>query len=224
MKQLDYIQKGKVVLFTGTRADVNSLRKFGVLAGGLDRPLDIDPLTQKYVVNKERTLKRVLDEFGLEKWQVPRWCYEYELQYEKDEPIHIHFCLNFENAQGYSDMGGEPAYCIRENILNWLNNINDMPPKENIELKKSISEQAKLGNGIKRYVVVTIVNLNDPRLQKDFLNIISHWLGLIQSKKLTEQEIERYCFQESAYEVRYYGDIKPKDILGIVQVDKPDFP
>jgi hypothetical protein len=224
MRQLDRVRKGKVILFHGTRAKPDSLRKLGILAGGLDRPLDIDPSTQKYPINKERTLERVLTEFGLKKSEVPNWCYKGELQYEENEPIHIHFCLNFDSATGYADIGGEPAYCIRKNILSWLSGIADEPYYKYRELHRSLSNKAKISNGKKSYVIVVERNLNDPRLENEFRESVKQWLEVIDKGTLTEDEVEQHCFQRSSYEVRYFGDIKPEEILGVVQINPEDFP
>lgn len=61
---LDDCKEKKMILFHGTRADVESIRERGLLAGGLDRTVK-DPATGNYVVNKERTLERVLARFTL---------------------------------------------------------------------------------------------------------------------------------------------------------------
>ena len=88
-----------IYLFHGTRASPASILERGLIAGGLDRECE-DPITTKYLVNKEATLKRVLAEFDLRKEDVPEWTYRGELSYEMDRPIHTHFELSFDNACG----------------------------------------------------------------------------------------------------------------------------
>jgi len=203
-----------IKLYHGTRADPESLKEYGLLAGGLDRT-EKDPRTQKYIVNKERTLQRILAEFGLTKSDIPEWCYRGELEYEANLPIHIHFCLNFKNAEGYSFMGGEPAYCIRSNILTWLEIKRiaknkkiipeevtmDMIPKE---ILWKIKEWAAKINGSQRHVVETEIELNDDRIEKSALETI-HKLEKFKNRF-------KDIFETTAMEIRYYGDISPNKL------------
>lgn len=223
--------KDEIIMFHGTRADPKSIREKGLLAGGLDRIVQ-DPMTEKYIVNKEATLQRVLEEFWFtDKSQIPEWCYKGELNYEKDEPIHIHFELNYENVKGYADMGGEPAYCIRRHILMWLEmlkwavvNDEDLSEGEDYswvskEMREYINNFAKESNGEKCYVVAVKLDLNDPRLDKRGTDAIYRVRKAIAEGKVKRTEKE--FWQTSAWEIRYYGDIAPEDILGIIQVQPP---
>ena len=209
-----------IILYHGTRASPTSIRELGLIAGGLDRTVK-DPLTEKYIVNKERTLQRVLDEFGLKKDDIPPWVYQGELDYEKDEPIHIHFEISLDNATGYADMGGEPAYVMRNHIMNWLDmkRLGDIETclwaqgEEGKRLHKENNRRAKLVNGEKTYVVVVKLSLDDGRMDTRAKQTL--W----RMYKAYEDGLVGKSVFNHAYEVRYYGDIAPEDILGIVQVE-----
>jgi hypothetical protein len=198
-----------MILYHGTRANSDSIRQQGLLAGGLDRGA-IDPITQKYVVNKEKTLARVLAEFGLRKDQVPSWIYQGELEYEKDEPLHLHFELSFENVKGYADMGGESAYCIRKNLLIWLNGIENMKDP----LVKNLDRQAKEANGLIPIIVKIEVNENDPRIDRRIKETWARVRQIIAEDKIKDTFEE--FWESQSHEVRYYGDIPPDKILEII--------
>ncbi len=212
----------ELMLFTGTRANPESIKKNGLLAGGLDRG-DIDPLTQKYIINKEKTLARVLSEFGLVKKDIPDYIYRGELEYEANRPTHIHLCLDFNNAAGYSWMGGEPAYCIRRNLLEWLA-LRELGGE--LDLSKlgrarlnEIDYQAAMANGPKQYVVVVKIRMDDPRLEQDTKDLIARFEKLVEERGFVMRDLLKH----STWEVRYFGDIAPENILGMVQISARDF-
>lgn len=193
-----------IKLYHGTRANPDSIMALGLLAGGLDR-VESDPIEQVYRVNKERTLQRVLKEFNLTKAQVPEWTYRGELEYEEGYPIHIHFEINPENAKGYADMGGEPAYCIRRNLMIWLAGISNVSQIEVKDQLKEINKKAKEVNGPQPYLVEVELNWDDPRIDKD-------------AKKSIERILEFKGSLDNwghTLEVRYYGDVPPENIKSI---------
>jgi len=192
-----------------------------LLAGGLDREAK-DPLEQRYITNKEKTLTRILSEFGLKKEEVPTWIYSGELEYEANQPTHIHFCLNFNNAAGYAWMGGEPAYCIRRALLEWLA-LKELGDQDDMSLlsrvkREEIDLKAATANGPKQYVVVVRIQLDDPRLEQSTRELITRY------EKLSDEG--RYLYKDllaqSTWEVRYFGDIAPTNIIGIVQVSSKE--
>lgn len=210
----------KLRLYQGTRANPTSIRELGLLAGGLDGN-GYDPLDRKYIVNKEATLKRVLKEFNLEKGDVPEWTYKGELEYEQDLPTHIHFEMSFDNALGYADMGGEPAYVIRYYIACWIvgkimsllgHDPAVMPWNYDRDLHDQINRWAKEQNGPKRYVVVVEVDTEDPRVDPVAVEKVERIQRLVDEGELDED------VWKSPYEIRYFGDIPPDKIIGIVQV------
>jgi len=207
----------KLRLYHGTRANPELLLKHGLLAGGLDRT-EPDPIDQVYRVNKERTLERVLNEFGLSKHQVPEWIYRGELQYEEGTPIHTHFELNPDNAAGYADMGGEPAYCIRYNLLIWLAGISDRSCVEIREQLQELKRQAKLANGPVPYVVEVEIDFDDPRLEQDARDMIGRVEQAIAEGKI-KRSIEEF-WKMGAHEVRYFGDVPPEKIKSITPVEE----
>ena len=211
--------KKEILVFHGTRADPNSIREKGLIAGGLDRKIK-DPLTERYIVNKEATLQRVLGEFGLRKEEIPEWCYRGELQYEKDDPIHIHFEMSFDNAIGYADMGGEPAYLIRYHIRTWLEakKLGDETTclwHLDRKLSREVNRWAKEANGKHTYVVAVKLDLDDPRVDKQAVETIRRIEKVLQEGKFHVGE----DIWKHPMEIKYYGDIAPERILGIVQVD-----
>jgi len=216
----------EVILFHGTRANPKSITEKGLLAGGLDRKVK-DPLTEKYIVNKETTLQRVLKEFGLKKENVPEWTYKSELNYEKDQPIHIHFENSFVNACGYADMGGEPAYLIRKGIMDWIR-MREIGDEETVlyhtdpERAKLHNKIAKEANGKTCYVIAVRIKLDDPRLEKRAKDIILR-VKKAMDDGLIENDWLKF-WNRNAHECRYYGDIKPEGILGIVAIDPKNLP
>lgn len=219
----------EVILFHGTRANPKSIMEKGLLAGGLDRKVK-DPITEKYIVNKETTLQRVLKEFGLKKEEVPEWTYSGELEYEKDLPIHIHFENSFANACGYADMGGEPAYCIRRNIMDWLDmkklgNDEDVlysQGEEGLKRHKVNNAKAKKANGSICYVVAVKIRLDDSRLEQRAKDTIRR-VKEVMKKGLIKDSWYKW-WNRNSHECRYYGDIKPEDIVAIVAVDPENVP
>lgn len=207
----------EILVFHGTRADPESIRKRGLIAGGLDRKVK-DPTAERYIVNKKATLQRVLNEFGFEKKDVPEWCYSGELEYEKDQPIHVHFEMSFDNAIGYADMGGEPAYIFRYSIMSWLE-AKKLGDEETAlsymdkKLSEKVNARAKEGNGKHTYVIAVKLDLDDPRIDEQAVNRIRKIEKAIEEGKVGK-EIWR-----QPMEIRYYGDVSPERILGIVQVD-----
>lgn len=202
----------KLTLYHGTRANPELIRKHGLLAGGLDRD-KVDPATQKYVVNKEKTLKRVLAEFNLTKGKVPAWIYRGELEYESDKPIHLHLEMCKENAKGYADMGGEPAYCIRYNLLIWLNKLHKHLASD--PRLKELNRQAKLANGPVPYVIKVEIDEEDPRLDpmaKETFTRVRQAIAEGKIKRTFEEFWDHPC------EIRYFGDIPPDKILEITPV------
>lgn len=213
-----------MILYHGTRANPESIRKYGLLVHGHDG-------------SKEETCDRVLTEFGLTREQVPSWVYQGELDYERGRADHSHLCVNRGTASGYADMGGEPAYVIRSHVLLWLNQRRlsalrywDEKKKrvtwdcrangKERALRRELNEQAKMKNGHRKYVLTINIDDDDPLLEKDVFEVIGR-LREFDNKNGPRHDGKgwlEHFFEGDPFEVRYNGNIPPEWILKIEEV------
>jgi hypothetical protein len=210
-----------MILYHGTRGNPESILEHGLKPHGLDS-------------SKEETIDRVLSEFGLTRETVPEWVWKGELEYERRRGQgHSHLCLNTETAAGYSNMGGEPAYVIRRNVLRWLNQdkVDKLWEQDRRngthELNKFLNvldREAKEATGKTRYVLTLDVDPNDPALEKDVFETIKNFEKAEKRGELEKGDLDEFL-KNDTYEVRYYGVISPHKIIAIEEVEdeKPVF-
>ena len=68
-------------------------------------------------------------------------------------------------------------------------------------------------------MVIVKLDLNDPRIEQLGRDTILRVRKAIEDGKV--KDTERGFWKRNAFEVRYFDDISPEDIVGIVQVQPP---
>jgi hypothetical protein len=205
-----------MILYHGTRGNPESILEHGLKPHGLDE-------------SKEATIDRVLAEFGLTKETVPEWVWKGELEYEKQRGQgHSHLCLNTETGAGYSDMGGEPAYKIRQGILWWQNHdkLEELRSRdkqrgthEYNDFMNALDKKAKETTGKTRYLLTLDVDPSDPALEKDVFDVIKKFEEAKKRGEIEEGDLDEFL-RNDPYEVRYYGVVPPQKIIAIEEVEE----
>lgn len=81
------------------------------------------------------------------------------------------------------------------------------------KLASEVDEEARKKNGEHGYVVAVKLSMGDPRIEQDAVDLIRRVDGLIEEGKVAPD-----FWSEAAHEVRYFGDLPPERIVGIVRV------
>lgn len=81
------------------------------------------------------------------------------------------------------------------------------------KLADEVDEEARKKNGEHGYVIAVKLSMGDPRIEQDAVDLIRRVDGLIEEGKIPPD-----YWSDAVYEVRYFGNVPPERIVGIVRV------